>query len=212
MTGDKGRLAGRIILGGVIFSITLMAYAGSSIMLDQLFVAWYLPIGIALAFGVVSGIALLPFWRWLTSMPQPWINIGANIIVMTGVLLIALLFINNTCGEGEIRSEMGIVEKVYRETHYHSRRVSKGVYARGAPYYVYKGKIALSDGNMVDIRLKFKEYQALSKNDTLNVKIRRGYFGWEQVLTDSIKLPTEKKRKKTKSEVMIEWRKHHHPD
>lgn len=199
MIGEKGRLALKIILTGVIFSVTLTAYGALLIIIGRMFVAWYVPVGIAFAFSVISGIVLFPVWQRITGLAQPWVNIVVNIIVVTGVLSTLLLCINNYCGEENIYSDKGIVERVYRETHYNYRRVAKGVYSRGAPYYVYKGKIALSDGRAADIRLKYKEYQALSKNDTLVLKMRRGLFGWDEVLTDSIQLPAQEKRKKTKS-------------
>lgn len=99
------------------------------------------------------------------------------------VLSMACFYILNYAfaSDREMTVEPAVVEHVYREERHHKRRVGRGRYVNGEVYYVYEAKVKARDKYHTILPLGYTEYSRLRPADTVMVRIRRGFFGFDVV-------------------------------
>ena len=197
MAGPTTRKVIRTLLLGLIVTLTLICYGASAAMYGNTLIKWWIPVLICLVIAAVSGLTMHRLWRRLTYTHTFVVNYLSHIAVSTGLLLFFFYFINLMVeGRQEPIHEKAVICKLYRETHYHSKRVGRRVYTRGAPYYVYRTDILLDDNRKKSLTITKKRYDTLHKGDTLGVLVRDGFFGVSVLDTDSIKYPHAKKKQR----------------
>lgn len=192
MTAKVLKVLGLGFLGTLIIScigLTMIIHK------DTLTPLWQpLTLSLILAFG--SGWFLWSKWCKLTNNDSIWINYGLHIVTVATFLLCFFYMGNYFLGDREnITYEDSRIARLYREQHYRTRRISRKVYGRGAPYWVYKADLELPDGSSKDIRLTKKHYDDLFRGDTLGLAVRTGFFGVKVFDTSKIKYPPQKVRK-----------------
>lgn len=196
MTQSKTKRAVRIVAGTFLAVMAVSCYIGTATLLKFVFVKWWLPASIAFGISAASGLTLYRMWKWLTGRSGFVLNYLCHLSFFTGFLM-ALMLVINYCvpADKPFRHEKAVVTKVYREKHYRTRRVSRRVYSRGAPYYVYRADLRLDNGNTSTINLDMKHYNSLNKGDSVGIVVGSGIFGWEELRADSIQYPAYKKKK-----------------
>jgi hypothetical protein len=121
------------------------------------------------------------------------------------LLLCTALTVNLLTADKNPVNTKAVVEKVYTETRYHTKRVSRKVYTRGAPYTVYCVEIQFPEGKKRHFDIKKKVYNRLSKGDTVSVDIKKGALGMRMFNGSEMQLPetaTPEQKKETRHQRM----------
>ncbi|MDE7403465.1 MAG: hypothetical protein K2M87_08670 [Muribaculaceae bacterium] len=166
-----------------IFVVAALLLCFCVVIQEQLILNTWLPVSVCLFIGIVSTIALWKVWVRLMPGVKIWLCCVYNVFVVTAILLSAFYFtIILSCRESEADPTPALVTRLYREKHYKTRRVSRRVYTRGAPYWVYKADVNLPEkGIDKDVLVKYEKYRIMHKGDTLYLPIRRSVLGIEVI-------------------------------
>lgn len=146
--------------------------------------------------SLLAAIALaFPYhnlWQRLTGLGKPWLNAAVHIVFAT-VLFMALFYGINWLGRSSVpRQTTATVTSVAKETRYHTRRVRRGVYTRGAPYTAFVATINIG-GNRRSVDISYDNYRGLRKGDTLDVELYSGLLG-QDIIDYSLLRSTLKKK------------------
>lgn len=139
------------------------------------------PMGISMAFALLSGLVWYKLWRYFTDTHHFFVNYFMNFFVVVSVMQAILLLANSSLPPRKSTEFDAGIERLYSEVHYKARRVAKNLYTKGAPYKVYKAQIHLPDGREKCIELPYSEYKILVKGDSILIKINVGALGWEYI-------------------------------
>lgn len=142
---------------------------------------WF-PGVIAVMIAAASGTTLWKIWRYVTSNDRFWVNYLCHLIFTTSLCLFLFYFLNFISPrKGSLHTEAVTVERLYSETHYHSKRVSRRVYTRGAPYKLYYAEVRFADGATKPLSVKLQQFNRLHKGDTIRLNLEKGLFGFPLV-------------------------------
>lgn len=156
-------------------------------------------LGLIIAVG--SGKFMWKAWKGITDSDNVWLNFGLHTVTVASLVIGAFFIGNYFLGDRNAVTYQDVaITKIYREQHYKTRRISRKVYGRGAPYWVYMADIELRGGDIKTLRLTKKRYDILSKGDTLGLAVRNGYFGSTVIDTDKIIYPKKEKKSRKKRE------------
>lgn len=179
---------GRTITGAILLTIVIFCIGGCILMLKELLTPIWIPLVITLAITLPLALPLRPVWRWLTGSENVAINILCHIVAIWPLILSIALLVNK-CNPREPEREIDVtIERLYRETRYKTRRVSRRVYARGAPYYVYCAELNLPGDKQRDFDIKKKYYDRLMKGDTVGIITYKGILGMQIINASSLHL------------------------
>lgn len=158
--------------------LTLVCYGTAfAIHVDTLVSPW-----LTGAFGMNAGLLLGIVMRRAVGRMTGFASSAANyvvaVVVSTGVALAALYAVNYFGAPATAAHDERVpVERLYTETHYHTKRISRGRYGRGEPYQVYFAEIRFADGRRKDISLRAGQYRRLHVGDSLNLCLEEGALG-----------------------------------
>ena len=170
--------AGRWITIGCGTAMLIMAGGGILVFADHTVINFYIWFGVMLALGVLTSGPCMRFWRWLLGSIRRFWMVLAHTVTFTLVLSALLLGVNYLGVEyGSLPQEKAVVVRKYSETRYHSKRVGRRTYSRGAPYKVYKMEVEFADGLKRDFPLVRERYGRIHKGDTILVGRGRGILG-----------------------------------
>lgn len=135
---------------------------------------WF-PVGTALLFSAITGIAFAHKWEKFTNTASFIPNYICHLIAVTGVLGASFYIINYAFTDSSTTHTVkAVVERRYTETHYKSKRIRRNVYGRGEPYKVYYMELRFENGMKKSRLIDIKRFNRLRKGDTVNVDIARG--------------------------------------
>lgn len=138
---------------------------------------WY-PAAGAAALGAISATTLWRLWPRLTGTGKVWINFLCQTVTAASILYGAFYTLNFACADpATLHTEKAVVARKYSKTHYRTRRISRRVYGRGAPYQVYHADVEFSSGRRHTLTLKPARYIKIHKGDTIGISLARGLFG-----------------------------------
>lgn len=164
------RLVCGLILGGVILSVALLFHILST--------CGTLLALVTIPCAMVS-VALHPFvghlWGWMFDtgrLRTPFAIVAALLLgtpFFTAAYYGTAYVIAAASGGTESKA---IVERLYQETRYRTKRVSRRVVTRGTPYKVFVAELYIpSYRQSVKLDIKKAEYQHLSAGDSVNAKV-----------------------------------------
>ncbi|MDE6083810.1 MAG: hypothetical protein K2G11_04925 [Muribaculaceae bacterium] len=210
--GTKKNNVGRSILAGVLLLALMVATGGIMGMYQLTLIHIAIPIVIFIAAGGLS-IALLGspstfrssdtdkslfcrFWRWIFDSDSYALSAVAQFI-STGVIVTLLFFLINFFARDKesLHSEKVRIERVYREKHYHTKRVGRRSYARGEPYYEHYIEVELPNNRRKPIHVSADDSRRLHKGDSVNVTLEKGGLGFTIFRKNSTDFYQNKKRK-----------------
>lgn len=163
-------LWGLLIVSALLLALSIHFY-GSTIVKP------WVPFGMAVLLGIAS-IAVSGIWRRLTGSAKWWINALYGFAVVGAVSAFAIMGGNYFMADESTAhiEEVEVVDK-YREKHYKSRRVSRRVYTRGAPYWTYHVTVEFADGRRKSIEVTQKRYQRIRNGSVRELTMQKGLFG-----------------------------------
>lgn len=113
----------------------------------------------AVVLAAVTALALWSRWQWLTRTQNVVVNVGCHLVAATGLFMAVILGVNYYGRHtGESYTVGAEIERVYAETRYRSKRVSRRHYTRGEPYKVYFMDVKLPDGRVRKRSISLRRY------------------------------------------------------
>lgn len=126
---------------------------------------------------------------------RSWIYLGLGVLG-GGLLLMCLFLTLNDClatSPDRQYVDRAVVERVYHKDQHRSRRVGRRYISTGETYRTYHADIRmLSDGDDHTVSISPGEYSRYHKGDTLECKMRRGFFGIS-IVKDKRRISSRKK-------------------
>lgn len=184
------------------FGVTVLIFlaAGTASMLESTIVNRWVFFGVITAVGMATGTVLHRLWGKLTGSGRFYINFPLHVVVFTIVASSSFLMINYFATDFDaLPTEKVIIENRLRKTRYKTKRVSRRVYTRGAPYYVYYLKVVLPDSTPMEIYSRKKLYDEARAGDTAVIRMGRGVLSLPVADPHSLTLLHPRKSKKSKS-------------
>ena len=136
-------------------------------------------------------------WNYLIASESIALKLIIHVAFTIPVLLCAALLVNSMAADYSESQDVKVkVESVYRKTKYRTKRVSRRVYAKGAPYYVYGIDCRFPSGNLKSIEIPKKKYDYITKGDTVILPVCRGALGMPVIRASEIKTKTNVKPKR----------------
>lgn len=174
----KSVSAARYFLIGLLIVALFIFIGGSMAMYSNTIVKPWIPIAGALVIALVSIPICIRWWKFVTQCSQPWVN-GLCHVLFTGALLLFVFYFSNFyfAKHNTIHTERAVIERLYSETHYKTKRISRRTYGRGEPYQQYYMEVRFEDGRSKNLSLKFDDYRRLKRMDTVQLKMERGLWG-----------------------------------
>lgn len=175
------RITAAVFLGFVC----IFLYAGAFSLAANTLVDTWIPFAVAAFMAMASGLTLWRAWRRLTTSGKFLPNYLCHVVGFTA-LLAGAFFMCNYCfaDDKATHEEDAVVERLYSETHHHTKRISRKHYARGEAYQVYYMEVRLGNGRTKDLKIPFKKYRKLHKGDTISLPVTRGLFQVPVILFD----------------------------
>lgn len=195
---EKTKDAYRIVLGGFAATIAILIAIADIIMLKSLLSPWLTPALCLLPVAIALAFPLRVAARWLTDSDKSWLNTSLTILFIYPLLMMALIMADKHLGDPQTRDIPAVVNRVYKETRYKTRRVSRRVYARGAPYKVNRIDVTLANGDMRSFDVTKKVYNDANKGDTVDIPATTGLFRlvWLDQSHIKVRHPHPRKKKK----------------
>lgn len=135
-------------------------------------------ISAGVASGIITAVPLWKFWSRLTTVRNRWVASLIHIAAITPLVITAVLGINYYAAPADAFTPVGTeVSKVWSETHYRSKRVSRNRYTRGEPYNMYYAEIVLPTGRRKEINITRTQLSRLHAGDSVTVSVGRGALG-----------------------------------
>lgn len=132
----------------------------------------------AAAFAIITSVPAWRMWSKLTTVKNRWIAQLFHAVAVTPLAIVAVLGINYYAASTESFTPVGTeVHKVWSETHYRSKRVSRRTYTRGEPYKMYYAEIELPTGRHKEINITRTQFSRLHAGDSITVNVGRGALG-----------------------------------
>lgn len=168
-------------------------------MLESTVVNRWIFFGTVLAVAAATGTVLHRAWGKLTGWDKFYLNFPIHLVVATIVISAAFLMGNYFATDfSSLPEEKVIIENRLRETRYHTKRVSRRVYTRGAPYYVYYLEVSLPDGKPMEVYVEKSVYDKALAGDTATVRFGRGALSLPVINPRSLKLLHPRSKSKSR--------------
>lgn len=165
------------IMGAVLALIFLGGGAG--FFYANTLVEWWLPLTIALCAALLFWVLLKGRWARIWPDTYGWLRclihfvfftVGAACVVLGGNFIGA--------DDATLHEEQVSVERKYREKHYRSRRVGRGRYVKGEPYYTYNIEVRFADGRVKTMELPLERYNRIRNGSEIPLRMEKGMLGW----------------------------------
>ncbi len=188
----------RSIAGVVLGVVVLMMYVGTVALLSRTLMPAWLPWTVALAAALATGLPFGQWWRILTGSRKRPLNYCMHVAVITGILSFAVVASNDSgAGKKPFKTEV-TVEKLYRETRHHTKRVSRRHYTRGEAYQVYFAKLRFDGGQSRDVQIKKPLFDRLSAGKAATVETHKGLLGFDVFEPSTLAQPGMGNKRKTR--------------
>ena len=169
------------IIGMITVALTvIMLYGLSMALLSMTIVDLWKIAAISMGIAFATGISMFSKWHRLTHCRYKAINFLCHVVATTAISTAIILSANYFLRDEELtRTETAPVERIYTETRYHRKRISRKVYTRGEPYKVYFMEVRLPDGTSKNLQISLQSYNRLKaqKTRTTILKMTPGALG-----------------------------------
>lgn len=186
----KSNVRRRLLIFALIF-LCISLYGTALALHDRCLDRFWLTAGICFITALASGATLWNVWRKITDIPSFPLNFLINAVFMTPLLMSAFYGMNILLAKEPMHPEPAVVQRLYYDTRYHSRRVSRDTYTRGEAYKVYFVEVEFGNGKRKEFTLKHERWRRVHLGDTLKIPMTRGFFGVSVISPGaSVDIPT----------------------
>lgn len=150
-----------------------MVIAFHTMTIDNLWVT----MGASAAIGLFSGFLFWQKWQRFTRIRYFIPNYAISAIFMTALVADLFYGINFVFADKETSTETATIERLYSETHHHTKRVSRRTVVRGEPYKMYYVEVKFRTGKRKTMTMPVRQWSRMHRGDTLRIKISKGLLG-----------------------------------
>ncbi len=199
MAKTKVKSVVRWVALGFGVALLILLAGGIAGMIGTTMLNWWVFFGIIVIVAAATGTVLHCGWEKLTGTGKFYINFPLHMVVFTIVAAAALLMGNYYGSDfSSFQEEKVIVNQKIRKTRYQTKRISRRVYTRGAPYYVYYVDITLPDGTPKEIFVNRNVYNKAHVGDTATIRMGRGALSFRVIDPNSLKLPSTRHKSRSR--------------
>lgn len=199
MAKTKVKSVVRWVALGFGVALLILLAGGIAGMIGTTMLNWWVFFGIIVIVAAATGTVLHCGWEKLTGTGKFYINFPLHMVVFTIVAAAALLMGNYYGSDfSSFQEEKVIVNQKIRKTRYQTKRISRRVYTRGAPYYVYYVDITLPDGTPKEIYVNRNVYNKAHVGDTATIRMGRGALSFRVIDPNSLKLPSTRHKSRSR--------------
>lgn len=185
---SKSKTATRSIMAVFVVMLVIFGIAASVFLLKQLISSVWIPVSVTLVMALILALPFMRFWQWLTGISNIPLCIICNLIAVWPVLLSGALIINKCTPRSRPVQTEAVIKRLLIETRYHTKRVSRRVYTRGAPYSAFCAEVTLPGGADRTFDITKKKYDIFSKGDTVLIETTDGMLGMSTMNPSTIRL------------------------
>ncbi len=199
MAKTKVKSVVRWVALGFGVALLILLAGGIAGMIGTTMLNWWVFFGIIVIVAAATGTVLHCGWEKLTGTGKFYINFPLHMVVFTIVAAAALLMGNYYGSDfSSFQEEKVIVNQKIRKTRYQTKRISRRVYTRGAPYYVHYVDITLPDGTRKEIFVNRNVYNKAHVGDTATIRMGRGALSFRVIDPNSLKLPSTRHKSRSR--------------
>lgn len=199
MAKTKVKSVVRWVALGFGVALLILLAGGIAGMIGTTMLNWWVFFGIIVIVAAATGTVLHCGWEKLTGTGKFYINFPLHMVVFTIVAAAALLMGNYYGSDfSSFQEEKVIVNQKIRKTRYQTKRISRRVYTRGAPYYVHYVDITLPGGTRKEIFVNRNVYNKAHVGDTATIRMGRGALSFRVIDPNSLKLPSTRHKSRSR--------------
>lgn len=150
-----------------------MVIAFHGMTIDNLWIT----LGASTAIGLFSGFLFWQRWQRFTRISHFIPNYAISVIFMTAIIADLFYGLNFAFADKESTTESATIERLYSETHHHTKRVSRRTVVQGEPYKMYYVEVRFRTGKKKTMTMPLRQWSKMHRGDTLQIKISKGLLG-----------------------------------
>lgn len=195
MAKETGKEIGKILLAGFLGTLIVFLFAGCYFLLSEVLSSQWIVVVISMILSLITSWPLMKFCKWLTGISNPMVRYIINFVALSSLFVVIILTVNKVTSQ-QIEMQKGVVERLYTKTRHRTRRVGRRTYAQGPAYKVYFMDVEFGDDRTRSLEIKKKNYDDLSKGDTIGIRIKKGKLGITTFDPAHFDIPQKKRAKK----------------
>ena len=169
-----------LFLWGFLFVfvlVVLFSVAMGYVISEKTLAAWWIPVGVALAAGMLT-LPLYRKWIWLTTMENRIVNVLCHLVCVGSVCYVLFLAGNYLSADAASEHEVTVTVLDKRmEQHEKRRRVGKHRYVSDGMRYEYYLEVAFDNGKVETLHVSRAVYRKARKGKPKVLSLIRGGFG-----------------------------------
>lgn len=160
----------------IITGLLFMFIAGGAMFLyGRTMVTWWIPVALAAAVALATGLLMWRMWRWFTTAQGFALNYAVHAIAFTCLLTFAGLGLNYWGADpAAVHEEKAEVVRKYTRERSRTRRVGRRYVATGEKYHVYYIVVEFPDGRTKDMEIPFDRYRRLRTGSRITYHMAPG--------------------------------------
>ena len=167
-----------------IFVVLVVLFSGAMgyVISEKTLAAWWIPVGVALAAGMLT-LPLYRKWIWLTTMENRIMNVLCHLVCVGSVCYVLFLAGNYLSADAASEHEVTVTVLDKRmEQHEKRRRVGKHRYVSDGVRYEYYLEVAFDNGKVETLHVSRAVYRKARKGKPKVLSLIRGGCGLRVIM------------------------------
>ena len=161
-----------------IFVVLAVLFSGTMgyVISEKTLVAWWIPVGVALAAGMLT----LPLYRksiWLTTVENRIVNVLCHLVCVGSFCYVLFLSGNNLLADADVYEVTVTVLDKRMEQHEKRRKVGKHRYVSDGMRYEYYLEVAFDNGTVKTLHVSRAVYRNAQKGQPKALSLSQGGLG-----------------------------------
>lgn len=161
-----------------IFVVLAVLFSGTMgyVISEKTLVAWWIPVGVALAAGMLT-LPLYRKWIWLTTVENGIVNVLCHLVCVGSFCYVLFLSGNNLLADADEYEVTVTVLDKRMEQHEKRRKVGKHRYVSDGMRYEYYLEVAFDNGTVKTLHVSRAVYRNAQKRQPKALSLSQGGFG-----------------------------------
>lgn len=161
-----------------IFVVLAVLFSGTMgyVISEKTLVAWWIPVGVALAAGMLT-LPLYRKWIWLTTVENRIVNVLCHLVCVGSFCYVLFLSGNNLLADADEYEVTVTVLDKRMEQHEKRRKVGKHRYVSDGMRYEYYLEVAFDNGTVKTLHVSRAVYRNAQKGQPKALSLSQGGLG-----------------------------------
>ena len=161
-----------------IFVVLAVLFSGTMgyVISEKTLAAWWIPVGVALAAGMLS-LPRYRKWIWLTTVENRIVNVLCHLVCVGSFCYVLFLSGNNLLADADEYEVTVTVLDKRMEQHEKRRKVGKHRYVSDGMRYEYYLEVAFDNGTVKTLHVSRAVYRNAQKRQPKALSLSQGGFG-----------------------------------